>query len=136
MSAFVRLVGLCGFFGDAVGDVDASSRAALTFFGDHSFRGEYWSFQSLTVSAFQKASRLDRRGGVGTLTARFVGDTKRIFDGDAGGGVDGLLDGCFFRGLYSRGGEKRRTARSLFSLSEELVGLEYSLISRLDDVST
>jgi hypothetical protein len=85
------------------------------------FCGEYVSFQVLTASAVQKASRLGLRGGVGIRSFFLEGDWRRDFDGDCGGGVvvRGGVD--ILTGLKIRGGEYDRMA-SLFSLSEELAG--------------
>ena len=111
-SALVRLVGLWDFLGEVVGVDSLSSCRKRFFFGDLMvFCGEYWSFQSLTVSTFQKASRLCLRGGVGIFVLFFEGDTSLDFDGDAGGGVT-ARSGTFCLGgaVNKRGGENFKIA--------------------------
>ena len=67
---------------------------------------------------------LCRRGGVGTRACRLDGERSRPLDGEVGGGVVGRSGVACFLGLYSLGGEKCKMAWLLFSLSEELVGLD------------
>jgi hypothetical protein len=122
-SALVRFDGLWDLRGDEDGDCEPLSWMNLSFRGDlRIFFGEYCSFQSLTVSAFQKASKLCRSGGVGIRVRVFEGDCNRDFDGDCGG-VMGLSIVLVLGIECSRGGEKRRNA-PVFSLSDELAGRE------------